>query len=206
VLLAHPWVPRGQAYFHRGGRIEALRAAGYHSLTFDFGGVGVSSRAPGFFDGDLEAAIRALAVRAPGLPLHLWGVSSGGYWSHPVLSRIDAVRGAFFEDVATHLLVWARRMAPWGLPGYLVFQTVYRRTFRYIDLRAHAPRLRVAATAYVSGELDRGARPDETRELARLAGGEVLIVPGADHLQSIKAAGDAVIELALATFARAESG
>ena len=28
VLLVSPWVPQGQAYFHRRGRIEALRAAG----------------------------------------------------------------------------------------------------------------------------------------------------------------------------------
>ena len=54
VLLVHPWVPWGQSYFHRRGRIAALRDAGYHVLTFDLGGVGesgpLSSR---FFDSDI---------------------------------------------------------------------------------------------------------------------------------------------------------
>jgi len=207
VLLVPPWVPQGQAYFHRRGRIEALRAAGYHSLSFDLGGMGSSGpRPPGFYDADLEDALNALAMRAHGLPLHLWGVSAGGYWSHLLLSRRDGVSGAVFEDVACHLVRWARRMAPRGLPGYLVFQYGFRRAYRYLDLRHHAPRLRLRAAAYVGGARDRGARAEETRELARRAGAELLLVPGAGHLEAIKRAGDAVVGLALATLERAERG
>jgi hypothetical protein len=62
----------------------------------------------------------------------------------------------------------------------------------------------VSAAADVGGEKDPGVWPDETRELARLAGAACLIVPGADHLAAIKLANREVVELAVATFRRAE--
>jgi hypothetical protein len=205
VLFAHPWVPWGEAYLHRRGRIEAVRRAGYHALTFDFGGFGRSGRRPrGFYDADVADVLAALRQLAPGLPLHLWGVSFGGYWAHPLLSRDDAFTAAVFEDVAHHLIEWSKRSAPYGLPAYLVFQHLFRRAYRYLDLRRHAPHLKLRAAAYVGGERDPGARPDETRELARLAGADSLVVPEAGHLQAIKAARGEIVDLALATFARGE--
>lgn len=65
VLLAHPWLEWGQAYFHRRGRIEALRAAGFHVLTFDLSGFGGSSPPDGFWDRDLEDALVALKMANP---------------------------------------------------------------------------------------------------------------------------------------------
>ncbi len=205
VLLAHPWVRSGEAYFHRRGRIDALQAAGYHALTFDLGGVGASGPAAGaFYDLDLEAALAALAARSRGLPLHFWGVSCGGYWGHPLLSRV-AVAGAMFEDVSPHLIEWSSRMAPWGLPCYLFFRHGLRVAYRFMDLRRHAPHLRVRAAAYASGERDHGVLPAETAELTRLAGASYRLVPGAGHLESIKLAGEEVIALALETFEQAGS-
>ncbi len=204
VLLAHPWIQWGQAYFHRRGRIEALQEAGYHAMTFDFSGFGGSSpAAAAFYDRDLDDAASDLARRAGGLPLHFWGVSCGGYWGHALASRAP-VAGAMFEDVARHLIEWSERMAPWGRPCYALFRHGLSSAYRFMDLGRHAPYLRARAIAYASGGSDRGVRPGETRELARLAGAEVLIVPGADHLESIKRAGQKVIALALETFARAE--
>lgn len=204
VLLAHPWIKWGQAYFHRRGRIEALQGAGYHAMTFDFGGVGGSyPAAPAFYDRDLEAAFSAFSERAGGLPLHFWGVSCGGYWGHALLSRVG-LAGAMFEDVSRHLLEWSERMAPWGWPCYAIFRHCLRQAYRFMDLRRHAPHLRVKAAAYVSGERDRGVLAVETRELARLAGADCRIIPETDHLESIKAASEEVIALALETFERAE--
>ncbi len=203
VLLAHPWVHWGEGYFHRRGRIEALQAAGYHALTFDLGGVGASGpAADAFYDRDLEDARSALAARAGGLPLHFWGVSCGGYWGHSLLSRVP-MAGAMFEDVAPHLIEWSSRMAPWGLPCYLFFRHLLRAGYRYMDLRRHAPHLRVRAAAYVSGDCDHGVLPSETADLARLAGARYRLIPGAGHLESIKRAGEDVIGLALETFERA---
>lgn len=204
VLLLHPWVAWGQTYFHRRGRIEALRAAGYHALTIDLGGFGGSGPRSGLFDRDVEASLRFLRERAPGGPVHVWGVSSGGYWAHPVLSRSNGVAGAMFEDVSPHLLEWSWRTAPLGRPFYLFFRSVFRSTYRYLDARRHAGALTVRAATYVSGEQDRGVRPEDTRTLAARAGGRAHIVPGAGHLGSIKLAQEEVIALALDTFRRAE--
>jgi pimeloyl-ACP methyl ester carboxylesterase len=204
VLLVHPWVAWGQAYFHRHGRLEALRSAGYEAVALDLPGFGESARPRGYFDRDVGDALAALAARCPGRPLHLWGVSSGGYWSHPALGPGTPVRGAYFEDVSPHLLEWSWRMAPWGRPFYLVFRSAFRRAYRFLDLRRHAGRLGVRAVGYASGGQDRGVRPEDTGTLAALTGTTPLVVPGAGHLQAIKAAGPEVIGRALQVLAAAE--
>ena len=204
VLLLHPWLVWGRAYFHLRGRIAALRAAGYHALTLDFAGFGRSGPPSGFFDWNVEAGLRFLRQRTGDLPLHVWGVSAGGYWAHPALSRTSLVSGAMFEDVAPHLLEWSWRTAPWGRPFYLFFRTAFRSAYRFLDIRHHAASMSLGAVTYVSGELDRGARPEDTLALAGLAGARHRIIPGTGHLGSIKAAGEEVISLALETFREAE--
>lgn len=205
VLLLHPWLPWGQAYFHRRGRIEALRSAGYHAMTLDLGGFGASDPSEGFFDRDIETGLLDLRERAGSLPLHLWGVSSGGYWAHPVLARTRLVSGAMFEDVSPHLLEWSWRTAPLGRPFYLFYRHALRQAYRYLDARSQARAMSVKAITYVSGEKDRGVCPEDTRALAEAAGGRSLIVPGAGHLAAIKVAQEKIIELALDTFRRAEA-
>jgi pimeloyl-ACP methyl ester carboxylesterase len=181
-----------------------LRRAGYHSLTVDLPNIGGSGPPCGYFDRDLADAGAHLARLAPSLPLHFWGVSSGGYWAHLWLAREARFTAAFFEDVSPHLLEWAWRVAPWGRPAYLVFRSLFRRGYRFLDARAHAPGLGVRA-AYVGGDSDRGIPTAATRSLAELSGSPFHLVPGAGHLESIKLARSAVTGLALETFARAEA-
>jgi pimeloyl-ACP methyl ester carboxylesterase len=204
VLLLHPWIQWGKSYFFRGGRVEALRAAGYQALALDLPGFGGSGALSGLLDRDVAAGLTFLEGRSAGLPLHVWGVSSGGYWAHQVLSQQNGVAGAMFEDVSPHLLEWSWRMLPGKRPGYLFVRCAFPRFYRYLDLRRHAPALRTAAAAYVGGADDLGVRPEDTRELAGLAGAPCLIVPGARHLGAIKVAPAEVVALALATFAKAE--
>lgn len=204
VLLMHPWLEWGRSYFHRRGRIQALREAGYHALAVDLGGFGGTRRRPGFLDRDVEAALDHLRRLAGGVPLHVWGVSSGAYWSHVLLSRGVGVAGAMFEDVSPHLLEWSWRMAPMGRPFYFFFRNVLRTSFRFLDIRRHAPAMNLGAVSYVSGEKDPGVLPEDTRALAAAAGGQAVIIPGAGHLESIKIANAEVIALALDTFRRAE--
>jgi pimeloyl-ACP methyl ester carboxylesterase len=205
ALLLHPWLIWGRAYFNLRGRIQALRTAGYHALTVDFGGFGASGPPRVFFDRDVEAALAFLHQRAAGLPLHVWGVSSGGYWAHPALSRTQRVAGAFFEDVSPHLFEWSWRMAPLGRPGYLFYRAILPSAHRFLDIRLHAGSMSLGAVTYVSGERDKGVRPQDTHSLAELAGGRCHIVAGAEHLGAIKLAGDEVVGLALDTFQRAEA-
>jgi pimeloyl-ACP methyl ester carboxylesterase len=207
VLLVHPWLKWGKSYFHRRGRVQALREAGYHALAVDLGGFGGTRREPRFVDRDIEAAFHHLRRLAGDLPLHVWGVSAGAYWSHILLGRLGhlgrGVAGAMFEDASPHLFEWSWRMAPVGRPCYLFYRYILRGAYRYLDIRRHAPVMSLGAASYVSGAADRGVRPEDTRELAALAGGRALIVPGAGHLESIKVANAEVIALALDTFRRA---
>jgi pimeloyl-ACP methyl ester carboxylesterase len=204
VLLLPPWLAWGRSYFHRRGRIEALRAAGYHALTLDL--PGPRHRTTGFFDRDVEAGLNELQRRASSLPLHVWGVSAGGYWAHPVLSRTDGIAGAFFEDVAPHLIEWSWRLAPLGRPFYLFFRHVLRSSYRYLDMRRHAEAFTLRAVTYVGGAKDKGVLPADTRDLATHARGRCHIVDRARHLDAIKLANQEVLALALETFARAEEG
>lgn len=207
VLLLPPWIEWGRAYFHRRGRVEALRAAGYHSLAIDFPGFGGSGPVAGFYDRDAEDALRHLEQRALGLPLHAWCVSSGGYWLHPVLARRPpgrGVAGAFFEEVSPSLLEWSWNVNPWIRPGVLLFRALFPATARFLDLRRHAPWLSARRVAYLSGGDDTGVRPEDTRELARRAGGQAHVVADAQHLEAIKIATAEVIRLALETFEEAE--
>lgn len=204
VLLLHPWLPWGKAYFHRRGRIQALRKAGYHALAIDLSRLGGSSGPAGFMDRDVEAGLAELRRRAPGLPLHLWGISAGGYWAHLVLSRTEGITAATFEDVSAHLFEWSWRMAPLFRPCYVLFRTLFPTSHRYLDVRRHAAAFRLGAVSYVSGELDRGVLQSDTRALAEAAGGVCRIVPGAGHLGAIKVANEEILELALETFRRGE--
>ncbi len=205
VLLLPPWLQWGRSYFHRRGRIAALRQAGYHVLTLDFPGFAGSAAAGAFFDLDVTAGLDELARRVPGLPLYVWGVSAGGHWAHQAIARDPRARAAFFEDVSPHLLEWGWREVPIARPGYFLLRMIYPRTYRFLDIRRHAPALRGRPVAYVSGELDRGVPPGDTRDLAHLAGAQARIVPGAGHLEAIKVANHEVISLALETFAAAEA-
>jgi alpha/beta hydrolase family protein len=204
VLLLHPWMVWGKAYFHLRGRLQALRAAGYHALTFDFPGFGGSGSPSGFFDRNVEDALAFLRQRAGNLPVHVWGISAGGYWAHPVLARTSAVSGAMFEDVSPHLLEWSWRTAPLLRPAFLFYRYVLRTAYRYLDVRRHARAMSLQAVTYVSGALDRGVRPEDTQRLAEAAGGRYRVIPGADHLGSIKVDGSEVLFLAIETFMQAE--
>ncbi len=205
VLLLHPWASAGRAYLMRHGRIPALRRAGYDVLTGDLGGFGGSSPMAGFHDLDVDDALAFTIERAAGRPAHLWGVSGGGVWAHPSLTRTGDIGGAFFEDVSPHLFEWSRRTTPRWRPFFALFQTIFPNAYRYLDQRRHAPLMRVLAAAYVSGGLDQGVRPEDTRELATLAGAQHRIIPDAVHLRSMKVARTTVVDLALDTFARAEA-
>src|SRR4029077_3319334 len=121
-------------------------------------------------------------------------------------SRGAGVSGAMFEDVSSHLITWSWRRLPLKRPLYVFFLIFFRRAFRYLDLQSHAPFLRAKAVAYSGGEKDPGVLADETRELARLASGRSLIVPGADHLAAVKIANEELIGLAIETFRKAEKG
>lgn len=202
VLLLHPWVAWGQTYFFRGGRLEALRQAGYRVLTVDLPGFGASPPTTGLPDRELEEVLTLARQRAGEGPLHVWGVSAGGYWIHLLLSRTNGVGGAVFEQVSPHLLEFSTRVAPRWRFMYRTFRRVVPAAYRFLDLRRHAPHLSARRVTYVGGGRDQAVPEEDTRELARLAGGQCLVVSDAAHLGAIRIAPEAVISTALETFER----
>ena len=199
VLLLHPWTARGRAYFHRHGRIEALRSAGFHALTFDFPGFGGSAPSNTFFDRDVDHALAFLERRAPGVPHLVWGVSAGGFWAHPAIARSSKIVGAVFEDVSPHLFEWSWRRVPHWRPNYLLFRTLFPACYRYLDIRRHAFSMASLDLVYVSGKLDRGVTPEDTESLARAASAPFHVIPAAGHLASIKMAHEDVLGWGLET-------
>jgi len=200
VLFLHPWLEWGRAYFHRRGRLEGVRAAGFHALAVDLPGFGASARRRGFSDVAVAAALAHLAEGGAGLPRGVWGVSAGGYWAHLALSRVAGAVAAFFEDVSPHLMEWSWRTAPWGRPAFVLFRLLFPRSYRFLDLRLHVPHLGRHRLAYVSGEQDQGVPPADTTALARLSGARSRIVPGAAHLGAIRVEEGRILSLALETF------
>lgn len=199
TLLLHPWSPWGKSYFYRRGRIAALRRAGQHAIIVDLPGFGASAPPRGFYDRVIEDALDAIGDRAGGLPLSVWGVSAGGYWAHPAIARRGGLRAAVFEDVAPHFLEWSTRTQPLGIPFYRLFRLLFRRAYRFLDLREHAPNLGLDRVLYIGGEKDRGIPVEDQAELARRAGGEHVTIPDAEHLESIKRAQRRILALGVAT-------
>lgn len=200
VVFLPPWVPQGGSWFYRHGRVEAVVDAGYDALVVDLPGVRRGRRGPGFFDREIGALIADARDLARDAPLFLWGVSSGGYWAHFALSGGVLVDGAVFEDVAAHLLTWAHREAPQWAHFYRVFERFLTRAWPFLAVSAHAPTLGVGRGLWISGELDRGVLPEETRLVAQAAGGESMIIAGAGHLGAMRVAPARVLEAAIGLF------
>lgn len=201
VVFLPPWVPQGAAWFYRHGRVEAVRAAGWDALVADLAGLGAGRSGPGFFDREIEVLLHDARRLVGSRPLVVWGISSGGYWAHPAIARGAPVDAAVFEDVAAHLLLWAHREAPRLAHFYRVYERLLRQAWAFLDIKRHAPWVAPGRGLWISGDLDRGVLPEETRELARLSGGRALIVPHARHLGAMRVAPELVVREALATFA-----
>lgn len=186
VVMAHPWVAGGQAYFYRRRRLPALSDAGFHVLTFNFPGFGRSQRrSPRFHDFDVASALRHGDSLAEGLPLFFWGVSGGGYWGLPAVTRFPLVRAAIFEEVPAHLISWADRTAPERRHFYRFYRHALRPAYRFLDLKRHAARLRCPA-CFISSADDPGIPAVDTLALAGAAGARHRIVPEAKHLDAFK--------------------
>jgi hypothetical protein len=179
--------------------------AGYDALVVDLPGLRRGRRGSGFFDREISDLIADARELAGAGPLFLWGVSSGGYWAHFALSAGARVEGVVFEDVAIHLLTWAHREAPQWAHFYRVFERFLTRAWPFLSIAEHAPFLGVDAGLWISGELDRGVFPEETKLVAAEARGESMIIEGAGHLGAMRVAPQRVLDAALGLFEAATS-
>src|SRR5947209_6425500 len=100
VVLCHPLLRYGYHYFLRGGLARWVAGAGFHAVLFNFQGIGRSALGGLCFADDVVGAVGWARERFPGLPVHLAGLSFGGYHAAHALPRLDGfVAGAALDSV-----------------------------------------------------------------------------------------------------------
>lgn len=193
VLFGHPGIPPAKGYFHRSDRIPFVRGLGLAAATFDHGGFGESDDPAGLFHrewGDMLAWARR---RYPGLPVHVWGVSLGGYFAHHALAEdAEGIATAVFEQVTPDLLLYGGSAALTA--GGALAALLMPDARRWEAALTHAPRLAVERVLYVSGGVDDKVPPADVARLAEAAGpfARHHVVPDAGHIEAWKQGGDAL--------------
>ena len=91
VVLCHPLLRYGYHYFLRNGLARWAAGAGYHVALFNFQGFGRSALKGLCFADDVAGVVGWARERFPGLPVHLAGVSFGGYHAAHALRRLDGM-------------------------------------------------------------------------------------------------------------------
>lgn len=142
VVCAHPMGLAAKGFWLRHGHADALLAAGYHVLAFDFNGFGESPSTSFGYPQDAMAAGQWARQRFPGLPVHALTASFGAL---NTLSCIDDADFPFDSVVAegcspTLPQFWkAYPVAHAFLQATRVIAPATERTIRPV---AHLPRAR----------------------------------------------------------------
>ena len=194
VLLGHPGIPPGKGYFHRSDRIPFLRERGFAVATFDHGGFGESDDPTRLYHEEWADVLAWARRRFPDLPVHVWGVSIGGYFAHHALAAADepGVASAIFDQVAPDLLhykgegVGSRRIA--GLVGAVAAPSA----LKWFPAEAHALHVKADRVLYVTGAKDAGIPIEHARRLVAHANplARHHVVEDARHLEAWKLGGD----------------
>ncbi len=90
VVCAHPMGLAAKGFWLRHGHADALLAAGYHVLAFDFNGFGESPSTSFGYPQDALAAGHWARARFPGLPVHALAASFGA------INTLNAIGDAAF--------------------------------------------------------------------------------------------------------------
>lgn len=193
VLLGHPGIGPAKGWFHRGDRVPFLRQLGFAVVTFDHGGFGESDAPTRLYHAEWEDVLAWTRRRFPSLPIHVWGVSVGGYFAHHALAAPETkgVRSAVFEQVTPDLLGYAG--PPWAAwrAAALAARLAAPAARAWLPTEAHALHVKAEHVLYVSGDADAGVPPAHARRLVRAAGplaGHHVVV-GAGHLEAWKKGG-----------------
>lgn len=182
--------PRGVVLFAHAPahdpRIAFANALGLAAMSFEHGGHGESDEPAGFYHHEWRDALRWARRRHPGVPIHVWGVSTAGYFAHHALARDEeGVATAVFEDVPTE--------PPFGSAASARAFLLTPGARRWLAAHAHAPRMAAEHVLYVSGGRDAQAR-ESTARLAEAAGpfARHHIVADAGHGEAWAKGGDAL--------------
>ncbi len=100
ILLCHPFLKYGMDYFFKNNLHLWLADAGYHVVAFNFKGFGRSTLGGASFMDDVISAGLCAKKAYPGLALHLYGFSFGGYHAiHAMARPFPLFSSAIFDSV-----------------------------------------------------------------------------------------------------------
>jgi pimeloyl-ACP methyl ester carboxylesterase len=207
VVLCHPLQRYGYHYFLRGGLARWAAGAGFHTVLFNFQGIGRSALGGLCFADDVVGAVGWARERFPGLPVHLAGLSFGGYHAAHALVRLDgAVAGAVLDSVPPRIgnvfrsgpaswLMWVLGQSPWAAA------TGTR------PVAISLARVRRTLLLLVYGDADEYCPPADVRRLAAaVPAARLEWLPGAEHLGGFLTRRDAYTGALLAHWGAAAPG
>lgn len=104
VILGHPMGKAAKGVFLKNGHAQRLIDKGFNVMLFDFNGFGESGMGSFYYFEDVEAVVEKTKSLAPDLPLGYHGISLGGMWVSPYLSREhNLIDYAIIESASTSL-------------------------------------------------------------------------------------------------------
>jgi pimeloyl-ACP methyl ester carboxylesterase len=123
VVFCHPLLRYGYRYFLRSGLARWAAEEGFHCVLFNFQGIGRSDMGALCFADDVVGVVGYARERFPGLPVHLVGLSFGGYHAAHALVRLDGiVTSAVLDSVPprignffrTGVSAWVMKALSWS--------------------------------------------------------------------------------------------
>lgn len=183
VLLCHPFLKYGMAYFFKHQYQGWLNAAGYHVVGFNFKGFGRSTIGGIAFADDVQSLARWIGTTHPDLPVHLLGASFGGYhgihgiarhrlqFASAIFDSVPAdIAGFFGRGISGLVMRWLSR-SRWGQPTGTA------------PLVGSYPALQHTACLFLYGSNDRFMTPSALAELQRLCPTATIVnYPQCEHL------------------------
>ncbi|MCE7996591.1 MAG: prolyl oligopeptidase family serine peptidase [Roseivirga sp.] len=104
IVLGHPMGKAAKGVFLKNGHASRLIEKGFNVMLYDFNGFGESQMGSFNFYHDAEAAGLKAKELSPGLSLGYHGISLGGMWICPVLSKeTNPFKYVILESAATTL-------------------------------------------------------------------------------------------------------
>jgi pimeloyl-ACP methyl ester carboxylesterase len=187
VLLCHPFLKYGMAWFFKNGYPDWMTRAGYHVVAFNFKGFGESSLGGIAFSDDVFSVAQAMRARHPGLPMHLLGASFGAYHSiHSIARNEFGFASIVFDSVPAQIATFF---------GSGALGSVMRRIAR--SRWAHStgtksiidslPAIGRTPCMFMFGSHDDYINDDEVRQIGTHCRAVVNVYPGCGHLEIRKA-------------------
>lgn len=185
VVLVHPDKRTAKHWWSRQGITDWLNTHRLDAFAFDLSGYGESSGGNVYLHDHVVAAVEEATLLAPGLPVHLWGVSIGSYAAlnaAPVLPEVEAV---VLESPYPTFRAWYQATGqPIAARFVRALECTFPTTYARIDAATNAARLSAPRILLAATTADRVTPVDLSRAVAAAAPlrTRYLEVEDTDHL------------------------